>query len=60
MKHIARPQTRRFVVELEVRDGDDLLAAAQRRGLTLQELMENILVEALHSDLLPVILGEET
>lgn len=52
--------TRRISVELETRDYDDLLAAAQRRGQTLQELAESILIESLHSDLLPIILGEET
>ncbi|MGL5447530.1 MAG: hypothetical protein ACRDBL_09495 [Rhabdaerophilum sp.] len=58
MKHLPQ-STRRITLTLEARDFDDLLAAAKRRNLTLQELTERILNEALHSDLLPVILGED-
>jgi len=51
--------SRRFVIELDNEPAENLLAAAARRQLTVQELIEKILLEAMASDLLPAILGEE-
>lgn len=37
--------TRRLIVELEAKDHDALVAAARRRGWTLQMLAERLLTE---------------
>jgi len=51
--------SRRFIFELEAEASESLLAQAARRQLTVQELVEKILIEAMASNLLPAILGEE-
>lgn len=50
--------TRRLAVELELADHEDLLAAAKRRGLTLQELAERLLVACLDSHVMSALLEE--
>ncbi|MFO0448867.1 MAG: hypothetical protein ACK52I_09445 [Pseudomonadota bacterium] len=51
--------TRRVIIELETRDFDTLLAAAQRRGWTLQMLAERLLTECLASEVMAALLDED-
>jgi len=51
--------TRRLLVELETADYDALAAAAQRRGWTLQMLIERLLTESLASEVMAALLDED-
>ena len=51
--------TRRVIIELETRDFDTLLAAAQRRGWTLQMLAERLLTECLASEVMAALLDDD-
>lgn len=51
--------TRRLLLELELADHEALTGEARRRGLTLQELVENLLREILASNLFTVVLDED-
>ncbi|MCA3648260.1 MAG: hypothetical protein IOC42_02735 [Methylobacterium sp.] len=51
--------TRRLIVELEVKDHDALVAAARRRGWTLQMLAERLLTECLASEVMAALLDED-
>lgn len=50
--------TRRLIVELDVADYDALLSAAKRRGQTIGELAEKLLVECLASEVMEALLEE--
>lgn len=51
--------TRRLLLELELADHEAVLGEARRRGLTLQELVENLLKEILASNLFTVLLDDD-
>ncbi|MCA3685055.1 MAG: hypothetical protein IOC02_13175 [Methylobacterium sp.] len=51
--------TRRLLVELETADYAALASAAQRRGWTLQMLIERLLTESLASEVMAALLDED-
>jgi hypothetical protein len=51
--------TRRLIIELETADYETLVAAALRRGWTLQMLAERLLTECLASEVMAALLDED-
>lgn len=57
--HVARPETRRLILELPLDVWEAFAATARRRQLTLQELGEKLITSALDCNAIGVLLEDE-